>query len=79
MADDRERDRMTFETSELVKRAIRMRAAIDGVKPADVVNSALAGYVSEELAVLKARSLEGAADAGGEDARAGRKRKEDRN
>jgi hypothetical protein len=49
MADNRERDRMVFETSEVVKRAVRLRAAVEGVKPADVVNAGLRLYLAREI------------------------------
>src|SRR5215475_13200090 len=50
MPDDRERDRMVFETTEVMKRAVRLRAAVDGVKPADVVNAGLRLYLAREIA-----------------------------
>ena len=48
MADHRER--MVFETSEVMKRAVRLRAAVEGVKPADVVNAGLRLYLAREIA-----------------------------
>jgi hypothetical protein len=64
MADDRERERMVFETTDQVKRAIRMRAGMDGVKPADVVNAALEACLDEELALVRER-LKASGDPGG--------------
>jgi hypothetical protein len=55
MSDNRERERMVFETSEEIKRAIRIRAAMEGLKPADVVNAALTAYLHKELALAKER------------------------
>ena len=55
MADDRERDRMVFETTEVVKRAVRLRAAVEGVKPADVVNAGLRLYLAREIASAQER------------------------
>ena len=78
MGDERERDRMVFETSEVMKRAIRMRAALEGVKPADVVNAALAAYLDKEIALAQERLKEGGPVAGGAAQRPARKRKEDR-
>jgi hypothetical protein len=40
---------MVFECPEEVKRAIRARAGIDGVSPADVVVAALRAYLGEEI------------------------------
>ena len=48
MADHRER--MVFETTEVMKRAVRLRAAVEGVKPADVVNAGLRLYLAREIA-----------------------------
>ena len=50
MADNRERNRMVFETTEVMKRAVRLRAAVEGVKPADVVNAGLRLYLAREIA-----------------------------
>ena len=50
MADQRHRERMVFETTEVMKRAVRLRAAVDGVKPADVVNAVLRLYLAREIA-----------------------------
>ena len=55
MADNRERDRMVFETTEVMKRAVRLRAAVDGVKPADVVNAGLRLYLAREIASARER------------------------
>jgi hypothetical protein len=78
MGDERDRDRMVFETSELMKRAIRIRAALEGVKPADVVNAALAAYLDKEIALAQERLKEGGPAAGGAPQRPARRRKEDR-
>jgi hypothetical protein len=40
---------MVFECPEIVKRAIRARAGIDGGSPADVIVAALEAYLSEEI------------------------------
>jgi hypothetical protein len=64
VADKRERDRMVFETTNAVKRAIRVRAAMDGVRPADVVNRALAAYLGEEVAQAQERLREAGVEAG---------------
>jgi hypothetical protein len=69
------RDRMVFDTSEVVKRAIRIRAGMDGVKPADVINAALAAYLDKEIALVKERLKEAGQLPGEEAARPGRKKK----
>jgi hypothetical protein len=53
MADHRER--MVFETTEVMKRAVRLRAAVEGVKPADVVNAGLRLYLAREIANAQER------------------------
>ena len=53
--DNRVRERMVFETTSLMRRAIRTRAGIDDVSPADVINTALEGYLSDEMAQVKRR------------------------
>ena len=55
MGDNRERDRMVFETTEPMKRAIRLRAAVDGMKPAGVVNAALEAYLGKEIRLVEDR------------------------
>ena len=55
MADNRDRDRMVFETTEVMKRAVRLRAAVDGVKPADVVNAGLRLYLAREIVIAQER------------------------
>jgi hypothetical protein len=62
MADTRERDRMFFETTELMKRAIRLRAAVDGVKPTDVVNASLRLYLAQDLTIARKRMESEGAD-----------------
>ena len=64
MGDRRERSRMVFETDELTKRAIRVRAGLDGVSPADVINEALRAYLAQEIADVRSR-LEASAPEGG--------------
>jgi len=55
MADRRERDRMVFETTEVMKWAVRLRAAMDGVKRADVINAGLRLYLAREIASAQER------------------------
>ncbi|MBL8795240.1 MAG: hypothetical protein JNM56_15145 [Planctomycetia bacterium] len=55
MADTRERSRLLFDTDEVVKRAIRMRAGLDGVRMGDVINGALKTYLADELVLLNTR------------------------
>src|SRR5262245_38984328 len=55
MADNRERDRMVLDTTEVMKRAVRLRAAVDGVRPADVVNAGLRLYLAREIASAQER------------------------
>jgi hypothetical protein len=45
---------MVFETTEAVKRAIRMRAGMEGVSPAAVINNALEAFLTNELAAVRA-------------------------
>ena len=78
MGDDRDRDRMVFDTSEVVKRAIRMRAGMDGVKPADIINAALAAYLDKEIVLVKERLKEAGQLPGEETAKPGRKKKDER-
>ena len=59
MTGKRDHDRMTFETTEVTKRAIRLRAAVEGVKPADVVNAALEAHLGREIALARDRLAEG--------------------
>jgi hypothetical protein len=61
MADAR--DRMVFEATEEMKRAIRMRAAMDGGKPTDVINAALEKYLEDEIALVRKRLAEGGQEA----------------
>ncbi len=77
MADPRDRDRMVFETSETVKRAIRMRAGMDGCKPADVINAALAAYLDKEIDLVEQRLKEAGQSPGEATAKPGRKKKEE--
>jgi len=59
MTGKRDHDRMTFETTEVTKRAIRLRAAVEGVKPADVVNAALEAHLGREIALARERLASG--------------------
>jgi len=54
MAQPTDRHRMVFETPETVKRAIRIRAAMEGVSPAAVINNALEAFLSTELSTVRA-------------------------
>ena len=64
MTDHRDRSRMVFETSELMKRAIRIRAGVDGVKPTAVVNAALQTYLGREIALVSETMKQNEADGG---------------
>ena len=59
MNDSRVRDRMVFETSKVVRRAIRLRAGMDGLRPAEVINRALTAYLVEEIWLVAERMKEG--------------------
>jgi plasmid stability protein len=54
VATPTERHRMIFEAPETVKRAIRIRAAMEGVSPAAVINNALEAFLSKELSTVRA-------------------------
>ena len=47
--DTRIRERMVFETTPVIKRAIKSRAGMDGIRPADVINAALGNYLETEM------------------------------
>ena len=64
MVDHRDRSRMVFETSELMKRAIRIRAGVDGVKVAAVINAALQTYLGREITLVSETMKQNEADAG---------------
>lgn len=49
MSDTRKRSRIIFESPENIKRAVRARAALDGVRPMAIINAALTTYLEEEL------------------------------
>jgi hypothetical protein len=49
MAKRRQWQRVKFDTEEEVIRAIGMRAALDGVTQADVINAALRAYLAQEI------------------------------
>jgi hypothetical protein len=55
MAENRHRDRMVFECPTEVKRAIRVRAGMDGISAVAVIVSALRIYLPEEIAAAKKR------------------------
>jgi hypothetical protein len=76
MTDHRDRSRMVFETSELMKRAIRIRAGVDGLKPAAVVNAALQSYLGREIALVSETMKENQADAGSEAPKSARNRRQ---
>jgi hypothetical protein len=76
MADYRDRSRMVFETSELMKRAIRIRAGVDGLKPAAVVNAALQNYLGREIALVTETMKQNEADAGSEAPKSARNRRQ---
>jgi hypothetical protein len=48
------RHRMIFEAPESMKRAIRMRAGMEGVSPAAVINNALEAFLANELSAVRA-------------------------
>jgi len=64
MADHRDRSRMVFETTEVLKRAIRIRAGVDGLKPAAVVNAALQSYLGREIALVSETMKQNGPDGG---------------
>ena len=71
MTNQAERYRMVFETTEEYKRAVRMRAGLDNLSAADVINAALRSYLNEEIAHIAKRVRDG-----GEPATAPRAKKE---
>jgi putative transposase len=62
MTSKRDRDRMTFETTGLTKRAIRPRAALGGVTPAAGVNAALEAHLGREIALARERPARGSGE-----------------
>ncbi len=44
-----ERVRMIFDTDEVVRRAVKIRAAAKGIKTSDVINLALKAFLPSEL------------------------------
>jgi hypothetical protein len=58
MAADRDRERQVFECPVVIKRAIRARAGIEGVKPADVIVAALRAYLKDEIEQATRRMAE---------------------
>ena len=52
------RQRMVFECPERLKKAIRMRAALDGLRPSGVILAALSRHLDAELAVVDQRCAE---------------------
>ena len=57
--DTRIRERMVFDTTSIIKRAIKTRAGMDDVSPADVINAALEGYLVPEMLQVRKRLEEG--------------------
>jgi hypothetical protein len=55
MARRRQWERLKFDTEEEVIRAIGMRAALDGVTQAEVINAALRAYLGPEIAKARER------------------------
>lgn len=55
MTDQRQRSRTVFESDEQTKRAIRMRASLEGNSPADIINAALKVYLADELTLVGQR------------------------
>ncbi len=55
MADESSTQRIKFDLPEAYARAVRARAAYDGVYPRDVVIAALDAYLGEEIALAKRR------------------------
>lgn len=51
------RSRMIFETDEVVKRAIRVRAALDGVHPSAVINEGMRRFLAREIDQLRDEPL----------------------
>jgi len=67
---------MVFETSELLKRAVRIRAGVDGVKVTAVVNAALRSYLPREIDLLSETMKQNEADAGRVARKSGRNRRQ---
>jgi hypothetical protein len=78
MADSRIRNRLVFETSVVVRRAIRIRAGLDGIRPADVINRALASYLDKEIRLAQERMNEAVTEASTEQQKPALKRMEER-
>jgi hypothetical protein len=78
MADSRIRNRLVFETSVVVRRAIRIRAGLDGIRPAEVINRALASYLDKEIRLAQERMNETGTEASIEQPKPARKRKDER-
>jgi hypothetical protein len=76
VAKRRQWQRVKFDTSEDVIRAIGMRAALEGVTQAEVINAALRDYLAREVALARER-IEGAGTAAGEGEKATTRRKRD--
>ena len=51
------RNRMIFETDELVKRAIRVRAAVDGVHPSTIINEGMRLFLAREIGELSDQAV----------------------
>jgi hypothetical protein len=79
MARRRQWERLKFDTEEEVIRAIGMRAALDGVTQAEVINAALRAYLGPEITKARERILgEGTAESGDGAEAASPRRKRDR-
>ena len=50
------RERLVFECPGRLKKAIRMRAALDGLKPSGVILAALQRYLQEEMVFVDQRT-----------------------
>jgi hypothetical protein len=79
MARRRQWERLKFDTEEEVIRAIGMRAALDGVTQAEVINTALRAYLGPEITKARERIRgEGTAENGDGAEAASPRRKRDR-
>jgi hypothetical protein len=69
---------LVFEISAVVRRAIRIRAGLDGLKPAEVINQALTAYLDKEIRLAQERMKEAGTEAGREQPKPVRKSKDER-
>jgi hypothetical protein len=51
------RERVKFDTSPIIKRALRLRAALDDVDLQDVINAALTSYLADQIQEVMSRGL----------------------